>query len=287
MKTINFFVLLGALLVPSDSSGQQETKIKVLVWDEQQPEGAVTYLKPIGDFLAEKLMAPSGFQVKSNNLSQAEQGLSSTDLKEADVLIYWSHKRNKEISEAKAQQIADLVKSGSLALITLHSAHWSMPFMICMQEKAAQDALERLPIAQRSSAIVSFMGEIDWEKPGDNDRSHLEVNYLISESNPIEVNVERPHCVFARCCTPVQPSVVRVINPTHPIMKDIPAEFTIDETEMYDEPFGIPDPDLILFNETWKGGEYFRSGSLWNLGKGKVFYFRPGHETYSVLTITT
>ena len=34
--------------------------------------------------------------------------------------------------------------------------------------------------------------------------------------------------------------------------------------------------------ETFAGGEWFRSGSVWNLGKGKVFYFRPGHETYPV-----
>ena len=35
-----------------------------------------------------------------------------------------------------------------------------------------------------------------------------------------------------------------------------------------------------MFQETWDAGESFRSGSVWNLGKGKVFYFRPGHETF-------
>ena len=51
---------------------------------------------------------------------------------------------------------------------------------------------------------------------------------------------------------------------------------------MYDEPFGVPAPDLVIFEESWKDGEHFRSGALWNIGKGKVFYFRPGHETYPV-----
>ena len=38
----------------------------------------------------------------------------------------------------------------------------------------------------------------------------------------------------------------------------------------------------LVFEERWPTGEWFRSGSLWDLGKGKVFYFRPGHETYPV-----
>jgi len=30
----------------------------------------------------------------------------------------------------------------------------------------------------------------------------------------------------------------------------------------------------------FKGGEVFRSGCCYKRGSGKVFYFRPGHETY-------
>ena len=51
---------------------------------------------------------------------------------------------------------------------------------------------------------------------------------------------------------------------------------------MYNEPFHVPEPDLVIFEERWEPGEWFRSGSLWKLGAGEVFYFRPGHETYPV-----
>ena len=44
----------------------------------------------------------------------------------------------------------------------------------------------------------------------------------------------------------------------------------------------MPNPDLTLFEETWDTGESFESGSLWSLGKGYVFYFRPGHETFAI-----
>ncbi len=72
------------------------------------------------------------------------------------------------------------------------------------------------------------------------------------------------------------------LKPEHPIAKDIPAKFDIPHTEMYDEPFHVPAPDELIFEEKWDKGEYFRSGMVWNLGKGKVFYFRPGHETFGV-----
>jgi trehalose utilization protein len=49
---------------------------------------------------------------------------------------------------------------------------------------------------------------------------------------------------------------------------------------MYGEPFGIPEPDELLFISWFTGGEVFRSGATWRRGHGKVFYFRPGHETY-------
>ena len=33
---------------------------------------------------------------------------------------------------------------------------------------------------------------------------------------------------------------------------------------------------------TWASGEWFRSRMVWTIGKGRVFYFRPGHETFPV-----
>ena len=50
---------------------------------------------------------------------------------------------------------------------------------------------------------------------------------------------------------------------------------------MYGEPFHVPEPDEVIFEETWIAGQRFRSGAIWNLGRGKVFYFRPGHENFN------
>ncbi|MEM0915661.1 MAG: ThuA domain-containing protein, partial [Planctomycetota bacterium] len=55
-----------------------------------------------------------------------------------------------------------------------------------------------------------------------------------------------------------------------------------DQTEMYGEHFDIPDPDELVFISWFEGGEVFRSGCVWKRGAGKVFYFRPGHETFPI-----
>lgn len=66
----------------------------------------------------------------------------------------------------------------------------------------------------------------------------------------------------------------------HPIAAGLPDHFELENEEMYGEPFGIPDPQETVFVSWFQGGEVFRSGATWTRGAGKVFYFRPGHETY-------
>ena len=68
-------------------------------------------------------------------------------------------------------------------------------------------------------------------------------------------------------------------NPTHPIAEGIPESFELENEEMYGEPFDIATPDELVFISWFAGGEVFRSGCCWNRGRGKVFYFQPGHET--------
>jgi trehalose utilization protein len=71
-----------------------------------------------------------------------------------------------------------------------------------------------------------------------------------------------------------------VTHPTHPIARDLPAHFELETEEMYGEPFAIPEPLETIFISWFQGGEVFRSGVTYQRGAGRVFYFRPGHETY-------
>lgn len=71
-----------------------------------------------------------------------------------------------------------------------------------------------------------------------------------------------------------------VCNPGHPIAAGLGPYFELPREEMYGEPFVIPTPDEQVFLSWFEGGEVFRSGCTWRRGNGKIFYFRPGHETY-------
>ena len=77
--------------------------------------------------------------------------------------------------------------------------------------------------------------------------------------------------------------ILWVVNPYHPIARGIDdGMIQIEYTEMYGEYFDIPTPDDLIFISNFEGGEVFRSGCLFHRGRGKIFYFRPGHETYPV-----
>jgi trehalose utilization protein len=74
-----------------------------------------------------------------------------------------------------------------------------------------------------------------------------------------------------------------VTSPGHPITAGLTRDYIqLDQTEMYGEHFDIPDPDELVFVSWFEGGEVFRSGCVWKRGAGKVFYFRPGHETFPI-----
>lgn len=71
-----------------------------------------------------------------------------------------------------------------------------------------------------------------------------------------------------------------VVDPAHPIAEGLGAYFELEQEEMYGEHFDIPAPDELVFVSWFEGGEVFRSGCTYHRGQGRIFYFRPGHETY-------
>ncbi|MFA7237288.1 MAG: ThuA domain-containing protein [Phycisphaeraceae bacterium] len=74
-----------------------------------------------------------------------------------------------------------------------------------------------------------------------------------------------------------------VIAQGHPITAGLEKDyFELEHVEMYGEPFDIPQPDELIFVSWFEGGDVFRSGCVFNRGAGKIFYFRPGHETFPI-----
>jgi trehalose utilization protein len=71
-----------------------------------------------------------------------------------------------------------------------------------------------------------------------------------------------------------------VVAPGHPIVAGIGEAIVLDAEEMYGEHFDVPPPDELVFVSWFSGGEVFRSGCCYARGAGKIFYFRPGHESF-------
>ncbi len=75
---------------------------------------------------------------------------------------------------------------------------------------------------------------------------------------------------------------VWVVAPSHPVAAGLGEYFEVPHSEMYGEPFDIPAPDTLVFVSWFQGGEIFRSGCAYERGRGRIFYFSPGHETLPI-----
>ena len=63
------------------------------------------------------------------------------------------------------------------------------------------------------------------------------------------------------------------------LFRSLPEHIELEVEEMYGEHFDIPAPEELVFIGWFAGGEVFRSGVTYTRGKGKIFYFQPGHES--------
>jgi len=76
---------------------------------------------------------------------------------------------------------------------------------------------------------------------------------------------------------------IHVKQPDHPIARGI-QDFHLPKIERYGEPFVVPEPEAVVLEGEYLrpdgGKEKGRMGLCWTVGRGRVFYFTPGHETY-------
>lgn len=254
--------------------------IRVVVWDEQQPAQKQAYTNFLGNEIAAHLKTIPSLDVKSVTINDPEKGVADDVLDRCDVLVWWGHQRQMEISSENAKQIVQRIKDGRLSLIALHSAHWSQPFVEAMRERARLDAKKLLP----AKTTIEFVTPERFKVPKADGPLTPRTEWTNHGDGVSVARVILPNCVFPSYRADGAPSHVTTLKPNHPIARGVPGHFQISQTEMYNEPFHVPTPDEVIFEETWDKGEHFRSGCVWQLGRGKVFYFRPGHETYAVYT---
>lgn len=285
-RMLSHFLLVIVVCLPTGVSAESKKRsdsIRVVVWDEQQPRQQQVYKNFLGNTIAGYLSKRPGLVVQSAKLEDAKQGISDELLDSCDVLIWWGHVRQHEITSQTSRKIVERIKSGRLSLIALHSAHWSTPFMEAMHERTRMDARRRYPDPPQGRKVAFEFIPPSGRFPPASDSLITPAYYALKLGGAVrKVRVDLPNCCFPDYRPDGAPSTIIVLKPEHPIAQGLPEKFQIPHTEMYNEPFHVPEPDEVIFKETWVKGEWFRSGCVWNIGKGKVFYFRPGHETFDV-----
>ena len=274
--------LPASLLSPAICGADDKPAVRIVVWDEQQPAQKQAYENFLGNQIAGSLQKQPGLEVSSRRLDDPEQGISDGVLDRCDVLIWWGHARHREIKPEAGQRIVERIKQGKLSLIALHSAHWSTPFIEAMNERTIADALATLTPEERKTAKTEVIRPEKYGVPGRNDPLSPTNDRRREPDGTVVLKISLPNCCFPAYRPDGKPSHVRMLLPKHPIARGLPHEFDIPHTEMYDEPFHVPPPDEVVFEEHWDAGERFRSGSVWQVGNGRVFYFRPGHETFEI-----
>jgi trehalose utilization protein len=291
--TATTFAAAGSpLLHAAEERGQQKKEreddapsraVRVAVWDEQQPEQKPAYEGFLGNQIAAHLGAQPGISVQSVSINDPEKGLAAGVLDKCQVLVWWGHARHAEITPEAGQSIVRRIKDGKLSLVALHSAHWSTPFVEAMNERTRLDFAAQVQAGPTDRIEVNYVAPSNrYTVPKYDSRITPYVSWRKFPDGSARATVHLPLCCFPAYREDGKPSRVKVLRTGHPIVEGIPPEFQIPQTEMYDEPFHVPEPDEVIMEERWATGEWFRSGAIWKLGRGRVFYFRPGHEAYAI-----
>ncbi len=273
----------AAVAAPAALARSADKPVRVVCWDEQQQEQKEAYDSFIGELLARYLNSRPGFTAKTVTLTDPEQGLSSDVLDNCDVLMWWGHQKHGDVKPETGKKLVGRIKAGDFSLLALHSAHFSTPFMEAMFERTRLDTARQFPGGDKEKVEITYVEPPNYRALPKRDQivtPYAEVRKFPDGSTKVTAHL--PYCCFPAWRADGKPSTIRILKPDHPIAKGLPATFEIPHTEMYDEPFHVPEPDDRVLEECWATGEWFPSGSVWQLGKGRVFYFRPGHETFPV-----
>ena len=238
------FTLLAVGLTVSATTGifaQDKAKRCVIVWSEGTAPKNV-YPDDINGAIVEGLKGKlEGWEIVKANLSDPDQGIPDALLNRADVIVWWGHKKHGEVKDELVTKIEKRVKDDGMGFISLHSAHFAKPNIKLMSiAETKKELLEKVQPKNRVAAWGAYKGD----------------------STTLTITVK---------------------DEAHPIAKGVPKEFSLPHGERYSDPYAVPEAKSIVFEGVHAlkdgGKDPSKMGLAWEIGKGKMFYFQPGHET--------
>jgi trehalose utilization protein len=228
----------------TDAFAQEKAKRCVVVWSEGTAPKNV-YPDDINGAIVEGLKSKlEGWEVVKANLSDPDQGIPDALLHRADVLIWWGHKKHGEVKDELVAKIVKRVQDEGMGFISLHSAHFAKANIKLMSiAETRKELFDKVQPKNRVAAWGAYKGD----------------------STTLKITVK---------------------DTDHPIAKGIPKEFSLTHNERYSDPYAVPEAKSIVFEGVYDlkdgGKDPSVQGLAWDIGKGKMFYFQPGHETNPV-----
>ena len=245
MNRRRFLARTGAALAVAAASSvthAADQKKVVVVWSEGTAPKNV-FPDDINGAVVDGLKKDlPGWEVVKAGIEDPDQGLPDDLLNRCDVLVWWGHKRHGQVKNELADKIVKRVKEDGMGFIALHSAHFAKPNIKLMEQMPTDPALLK---KVRPANRVAAWG--------------------------------------AYVCDSIDLTVT-VTDPSHPIAAGV-SEFTVKHDERYSDPYAVPEAKVIFEGSATlkKGGvDKSKQGFVWQIGKGKMFYFQPGHETNTV-----
>ncbi len=215
-------IFLTSLIQTDSGVARENHAIRVLLWSEQT-EPREVYPQGISGALFEHFKTVRGIEAKTATITDPDTGVSDAALDETDVVIWFGHRKHREVPDEAVARIVQHVREKGMGFVALHSSHFSKPLKGLLNTTGAW------------SSYVNFG----------------------------------------------QPEQMWVVLPNHPIARGL-KDFTIPRTEIYTEPFEVPEPEAVVLEGTWTSGHRSRECLVWNVGKGRLVYIRAGHEEYPI-----
>ena len=215
---------------------------RVVVWSEGTAPKTV-YPNDINGAVVEGLSCLEGWEIVKANLDDPAQGLTDERLNGCDVLVWWGHKRHKEVNDELVSKIVRRVKDEGMGFVGLHSAHFAKPNIALMSQAAtAEELLAKVQPKGRVAAWGAYKGD----------------------SLTLTITVKAPSHPIAQGITS--------FTLDHSERYSDPYAVPTPETVVFEGDAKLKDGSI----------DHSQVGLCWQIGKGKVFYFQAGHETNPV-----
>src|SRR5437867_9195001 len=110
--------------------------VRVLLWSEQT-EPREVYPHGISGALEEHFKTVPGFRTATATLADDDAGVSDAALDNADVLVWFGHRKHRDVPDAAVERIVRHVREKGMGFVALHSSHFSKPLKALLNASGA------------------------------------------------------------------------------------------------------------------------------------------------------